>query len=120
MAGAALAVDCLDNLESRFALEAAAGAAGLPYVHGALAGLEGFVMTVFPGEPGLRGLYGCPPAAGLGAARVMGVPTPTPALVAGFQVLEVAGVLTGRRRLKAGEVLHLDFARPEMEILRLA
>ena len=58
LAGADLAMDCLDNMSGRYDLEQACALAGIPYIHGALAGWEGFVMTVRPGDPGIRGLYG--------------------------------------------------------------
>ena len=78
--GAQVALDCLDNMQGRYALEEACARAGIPYVHGALAGWEGFVMVVRPGDPGVRGLYGPTPAAKEHSAEVrVGTPTPTPA-----------------------------------------
>ena len=100
--GARVAVDCLDSLEARFWLEAAARNAGIPYIHGALAGMEGFVMTVYPGEPGLKGLYGAPAETKVSAEKIVGTPTFTPALIAGFQALEAAKALMGKRGLGPG------------------
>lgn len=119
--GAQVAVDCLDNLTARFALERAAAQAGIPYVHGGIAGQEGFVMTVLPGEPGLKGLYGGEEAAsGGGAEKLMGAPTITPALLAGFQANEAVNLLLGRRGLAAGQVMHLDISGPSLEMFQLA
>lgn len=53
-----IVLDCLDSLEARFQAEAAAHAKNLPFVHGAVAGNEGFALLSRPGEPGLSGLYG--------------------------------------------------------------
>jgi len=118
--GAQVALDCLDNMTARYALEEAAAASGIPYVHGAVAGLEGFVMTVAPGEPGLRGLYGPRPAEKKESAEaVLGVPTLIPAAVATLQANEAVKLLLGRRGLGRGRLLHLDLAGPGLEILSL-
>ena len=53
-----LVVDCLDNIQSRFALQAAARRAGIPMVSAAIAGLSGHVTTIFPGDRGLENIYG--------------------------------------------------------------
>ncbi len=39
-------------------LQNAAAKAGIPMVHGAIAGYIGQVMTIMPGDEGLRALYG--------------------------------------------------------------
>ncbi len=120
LAGARVAMDCLDNLPSRYALEDAAREMKIPYVHGAVAGLEGFVMTVLPGEPGLRSLHGPePPAKQDSAETVVGIPALTPAAVAILQAGEVIKLLLGRRGLGRGALLHLDLSVPSLEILRL-
>ncbi len=119
LAGARVVVDCLDTLAARYTLEAVCQELKLPYVHGSVAGLEGLVMTVMPGDPGLRGLYGPRPAAKEDSAEVlMGVPTMTPALVAGLQVNEVAKLLLDRRPLRR-RMLHLDLESPSLEVLEL-
>jgi molybdopterin/thiamine biosynthesis adenylyltransferase len=119
LAGARVAVDCLDTLAARYTLETACRELGLPYVHGSVAGLEGLIMTVMPGDPGLRGLYGPEPVAKENSAEVlMGVPTMTPALVAGLQVNEVVKLLLERRPLQR-RMLHLDLESPSLEVLEL-
>lgn len=118
--GAHVAVDCLDNMPTRYHLEAAAAKLGIPYVHGAIAGLEGFVMTVRAGDPGLAGLYGPDPAPKEESAEVLlGVPTMTPAAVATLQVNETVKLLLGRTPLQPGQVLHLDLSIPSMESMFL-
>lgn len=121
LAGAQVVIDCLDNMEARYWLQEAAAKAGLPFVHGALAGHEGMVMTVAPGEPGLKGLYGPRPVPKKDSAEVlMGTPTLTPLAIATLQANEAVQLLLGRRGLGPGQVLHLDLALPSLEILRLA
>lgn len=121
LSGVQAAADCLDNLPARYQLEAAAAHLGIAYVHGAIAGLEGFVMTVRPGDPGLAGLYGPEPTAKQDSAEVlMGVPTMTPAAVATLQVNELVRLILGWDTLASGQVLHLDLSLPEIETLLLA
>lgn len=120
LADCQVALDCLDNLPARYLLEEAAAKAGLPYVHGALAGLEGMVMTVRPGDPGLAGLYGPQPIAKADSAEsFMGVPTPTPAFIATLQVAEVMKLLLDWPGLGRGQVLHADLGVPSLEVLQL-
>ena len=118
LADCQVAVDCLDNMPARYLLEEAAGAAGIPYVHGALAGLEGFVMVVRPGDPGLRGLHGpTPPAKQNAAEMIVGTPTPTPAAVGSLQVSEALKLLLGRPTLTRGQIMHLDLAAPSLDFI---
>lgn len=118
--GCQVAVDCLDNMTSRYLLAEAAQEAGLPLVHGALAGLEGLVMTVRPGDPGLKDLHGPEPVAKADSAEaVLGVPAPTPALIAALEVSETIKLLLGRPGLEPGQFLHVDLARPAMAVMSL-
>jgi len=41
-------VDALDTVKDRLTLEAVAKSMGVPFVHGALAGFEGQLITVYP------------------------------------------------------------------------
>lgn len=114
--GCDIALDCLDNHQSRYGLELAAEKSDLPYVHGAIAGLEGMVMKVQPGGPGLRQLYGeTPPEKSKSAEADLGVPTTTPATVASLQVMEAIKHLAGWPGLPPGRVAHLDLAVPSID-----
>ncbi len=53
-----IAVDCLDTIDSRFALERATKKAGIPIVSGAIAGVSGQVIVFFPEDPGYELIYG--------------------------------------------------------------
>ncbi|BEQ16683.1 HesA/MoeB/ThiF family protein [Desulfoferula mesophila] len=120
VAGRGVVVDCLDNLAARYDLEDACRAAGVPLVHGALAGMEGMLMVIPPQGPGLRELHGpTPPPKEQGAEVLMGTPTPTPAAVASLQVAEAMKLLLGRSALGPGRLLHLDLGEPSLEILTL-
>ena len=121
LGSAGVVIDCLDNLETRYLVEKAAVGANIPFVHGAVAGMEGFVMTVYPGDPGLIGLYG-PLAASKkeSAESILGVPTVTPALAAGLQVNEALFVLLGKPAPARKRLLHLDRTGPSIDPLEIA
>ncbi len=113
-------VDGLDNAPDRIVLQEAAGRLGIPLVHGALAGFEGRVMTVLPGDAGMKPLYGEPgnredperPEA------VLGVPAVTAALVGTLQAMEVLKVLLGRGRLLRNVMAYVDLENGRLDTFR--
>lgn len=98
LAGSDAVVDGLDNVPDRLLLQAAAARLGIPLVHGALAGFEGRVMTVLPGDAGVRALYGDAPGPEEPdrPEAVLGVPAVTAALVGTLQAMEVLKILLKR------------------------
>lgn len=118
--GAHLAVDALDSLPSRFVLEQVAGELGIPLVHGAIAGFLGQVMTVFPGDSGMRQIYGEPGGRERGIEVETGNPAATPALVAALQVQEAVKLLTGIGEPLRERLLYLDTLSGEASLLKLA
>jgi len=108
LAGADLAVDCADNWEARFALAASAWRAGVPVVHGAVAGFEGTVAVLGPPGPCVACLY--PEVSGTRSA-----PPPVLGAVAGvvgsLMATEAIRALCGGRRPGRGRVLLLDLER---------
>lgn len=123
IAGCDVAVDCLDNIASRFVLETAARQAGLPLVSAAVAGLTGHVTVVFPQDRGLELVYG--PAeeaqASTGAERVLGCPPQTVALVAAKQCAELLNLLSNRTdRLLRDKLWVVDLSDHTAEVLSLA
>ncbi len=96
-------VDALDNVTARRLLEEACGRLGIPFVHGAIAGNTGQVMTVYPGDPGLKALY--TPGGDRGVEVMEGNPPTTPALVASLQAQEVVKVLCGGETIRHGFLL---------------
>lgn len=131
--GADIVVDCLDSLASRFEAEAAALALGIPFIHGAVAGREGFVLISRPAEQGgssaadptdsnpqgLTSLYpdgGTKNSAG-SAEEKRGVPAFSPAVIAGLQAQLTVAELLGSSRFDG--LLHLDLSVPSLEIFAL-
>jgi molybdopterin/thiamine biosynthesis adenylyltransferase len=114
LAGSDVIVDALDNVPDRFLLEGAARKLGLPLVHGTLAGFEGWIMTIFPGDPGLKNIYGTEEIERIdreSPQAVLGVPGVTPFLIAAFQVMEVLKILLGRGNIFRDRMIHIDLER---------
>ena len=117
LAGSDVVVDALDNIPDRFVVEKVCKKLRIPLVHGALAGFEGQIMTIFPGDPGLKHLYGNE-SAGSDRSKspesVLGVPAPTPSLIATLQVMEVLKIILKRGKIFRNVMLHVDLETGEM------
>jgi len=104
VAGFDVIVDAMDNLPTRFLLNRAAIAHNIPFVHGAVFGLEGRAMTIIPGKTAcLRCVYrGFTPQAKF---PVIGV---TPAVIGCIQATEVIKYITGIGNLLTNRILVYD------------
>lgn len=116
LAGCQVIVDALDNVKDRLTLEAMAKSMGVPFVHGALAGFEGQLMTVFPEDPGLKQIYGSGDEVGSSSNRpefLLGVPSITPSLVATLEAMEVIKILLNRGTPFRNKMVYIDLERGE-------
>jgi molybdopterin/thiamine biosynthesis adenylyltransferase len=111
-------VDALDNVPGRFTLEKAAQALGIPLVHGALAGFDGQVMSIFPDDEGLRLIYGNSKEEikldGPTPEAVLGVPAITASLIATLQAMEVVKILLNRGSAFRKTMVHVDLERGDI------
>jgi molybdopterin/thiamine biosynthesis adenylyltransferase len=117
LAGVDVVVDALDRLPIRMILQEAAARLNLPMVHGAIAGTMGQVMTILPGDPGLKALYGEGPMPAQGAEVELGTPAPSPMMVAAWQVHETVKLLTGKGELLRGQMLLMDAYSNDVRVL---
>jgi molybdopterin/thiamine biosynthesis adenylyltransferase len=111
LADADVIVDALDNMDDRFVVEKAAKKNGTPFVHGAIAGFEGQVTTIFPEDKGLISLYGRNDRQvndKLSPENILGVPVLAPAFVASMQVMEVIKILLNRTGVFRNTMVHMD------------
>ena len=97
-------VDAMDNMPTRFLLNQAAIKHKIPFVHGAVSGLEGRAMTVIPGKSAcIRCIYhGTPPKTKF---PVLGT---TPAIIGAIQATEVIKYITGIGTLLTNRLLIYD------------
>jgi len=118
--GAEVVVDALDNLPSRFVLQKACRDLKIPLVHGAIAGFNGQLTTIFPEDKGLGLIYGSDrDLPEHGSEAELGAPTITPALIASLEAQEVIKILLKRGKLFRNRLLYLDIEDGTIEILNL-
>jgi molybdopterin/thiamine biosynthesis adenylyltransferase len=104
VAGCDVIVDALDNLPTRFVLNKAAVENRIPFVHGAVYGLEGRVMTILPGQSAcLRCVY-----RGLVPQQKFPVIGVTPAVIGCIQATEVIKCIAGLGQLLTNRLLVYD------------
>lgn len=117
-----VAVDCLDNIESRFVLETAAKKAGVPMVSAAVAGLSGQITTIFPQDKGLELIYGPKETltSSKGAERTIGCLPQAVGLIAAAESNEITKVLLGQNHLLRDKMLLVDMSTNTYETLSLS
>jgi len=118
LAGCDVAVDCLDNIPVRLVLQQAAKTAGVPVVHGAVAGWLGRICVIQPGEDLLSLLYPNQEEA-QGEERQRGTLSFTAALTASWQAAETVKLLLGKPGLQ-GEILEVDLMQAIVRKLKIA
>jgi len=117
--GADVVVDALDNIPTRLQVERATKKKGIPLVHGAIAGFIGQVLTIFPQDKGLEGIYGVSGKITRGIETELGTPGVTPAMVAAWQVQEVIKIVLKKGRPLRNRLLSIDALEGYMEIVNL-
>jgi molybdopterin/thiamine biosynthesis adenylyltransferase/rhodanese-related sulfurtransferase len=121
IAGYDVIVDGTDTFETRYILNDAAVAAGIPVVHASVFRFEGQLTTFIPFEgPCYRCLYPTPPppelAPGCSVAGVLGV---VPGIMGLLQANEVLKLLLGIGETLAGRLLLFDALETEFTELKL-
>jgi molybdopterin/thiamine biosynthesis adenylyltransferase len=116
-----IAVDCLDNIHTRFILETAAKKTGIPMVSAAVAGFSGQITAIFPEDKGLERIYG--PEKSLSATRgaetALGNLGFTVSLVASLECAEVVHILLNKNSNLRDRLLILDLKEHLFEQVRL-
>lgn len=115
-----LVLDCCDNFATRFAVNAACCAAGVPLVSGAAIRFEGQV-TAFSGRPG-GPCYQClyPRDGGIDeTCSANGILAPVVGIIGSIQATEAIKILTGLGEPLFGRLLLLDATLMHWRSLRL-
>jgi molybdopterin-synthase adenylyltransferase len=117
--GQDLVVDCTDSFETRYAVNAACCAAGVPLVEGGVTGLSGIVMAIRPQE---TACYRCafpqpPPPDARPSCAEAGILGPAAGVVGSLQALEALKLLAGLPAL-TDAFLQIDLAL--LDFLRVA
>jgi molybdopterin-synthase adenylyltransferase len=118
LVGSDVIVDALDTVRDRMLLEAVAKAMGVPLVHGALAGFQGQIMTIFPEDEGLKRIYGDGTNEVEGSKRpeaILGVPALTASFVANLEAMEVIKILLHRGKLFRDTMVFIDLEEGQLD-----
>ena len=107
--GCDLAIDALDNVDSRLVLEKTCTEAGIHLVHGAISGFSAQVSVVAPGSGTLSNLYPKNPDKHPSRGNLGFVA----AACASIQVSEAIKLLCGRPSALLGKLLIIDFRTME-------
>lgn len=113
-------VDGLDNIPARFMVENACKKLKIPFIHGAVSGLQGQVATIFPEDVGLTAIYG--PLQKYHqetAEKPVSVLSVTPSLIASLQVTEVLKVLLQRGKPLRNKLLLINLENSDFDIVKI-
>jgi adenylyltransferase/sulfurtransferase len=100
-----IVIDGMDNFKTRFILNKACVKEKIPFIHGAVYGLEGYITTIIPySTPCLSCIYPTIPPE-MEKFPVVGI---TPALIAALQVAEAIKLIVGIGKTLGGRLLIFD------------
>lgn len=115
--GCDLAMDALDNIESRILLESECEKRNITLIHGAISGWYGQVSTILPGDKTISKIYGNIEEKAV--SNNLGNPSFTPALVASYQVAEGIKVLIRRGELLSKKILFVNLYDISTEMISI-
>lgn len=116
-------LDCSDNFPTRFAVNAACVAAGVPLVTGAAIRFDGQVTVVDPREPDspcYRCLYAADGEESIDSCAEAGILGPVVGLIGCVQAIEAIKLLCGIGESLAGRLVLFDALGMEWNEIRLA
>ncbi|MDR1766863.1 MAG: HesA/MoeB/ThiF family protein [Propionibacteriaceae bacterium] len=117
--GVGVAIDCCDNMATRYALNRACLLSGVPYVWAAIGGYCGRCSTVVAGQPCFECVFG--PLADQPPQPVRPpVFGPVCGSVGSLAAAEAVKVLTGAGATLAGRLASLDFQTGELAVIAVA
>lgn len=113
-------VDCSDTFATRYVVNDACCALGVPLVEGGVLGFGGLVLAIRPGE---SACYRCafpvpPPEGSVPSCREAGVLGATAGIVGSMQALEALKLLSGAVPASTDTILQLDAATLELTHVR--
>jgi molybdopterin/thiamine biosynthesis adenylyltransferase len=107
--GADVVVDCTDSFESRYLVNDACCAEGIPLVEGGVVGFEGLVLSIRPGESACyRCAFPTQPDGARRSCREAGVLGAMAGIVGSIQALEALKLLSGVGHPLLDRILQID------------
>jgi molybdopterin-synthase adenylyltransferase len=118
--GADVAVDCLDNLKTRFLLEKACKKNGIPLVSAAVAGTAGQATTIFPEDDGFSKIFGYRKSdIEKGAESYLGCLPFTVNMLASIEVSEVIKIILNKGYLLRNKLLFIELMDNSFDVFKL-
>ncbi len=119
ISGADLVLDAVDDVETRFLINGRCLKFRIPWVYTGVAGTQGMIMPVIPGEgPCLRCLYPHPPANESSAnCANCGILPQTVTMAVSMQLTQAIKVLTGKA--EAGTLIKFDCMEPMVRKIKV-
>lgn len=113
-------VDCSDTFSTRYVVNDACCAFGVPLVEAGVLGFDGLVLAIRPGE---SACYRCafpvpPPEGSVPSCREAGVLGATAGIVGSMQALEALKLLSGAVSASTDTILQIDAATLELTHVR--
>lgn len=118
--GTSVAIDCLDTIDDRFVVEEGCRKEGIPLVSAAIGGCSGQATLVYPGESGLKRVYGEPgKAPSRGVEASMGTLPFAAVYMAAVECAEVVTLLLGKRGELRNRLFFADVSDHTSELFTL-
>ena len=119
LSGADVVVDCSDTFATRYVVNDACCALGIPLVEAGVLGFDGLVMAIRPGE---SACYRCafpvePDPGSVPSCREAGVLGPVAGIVGSIQALEALKLLTGAVQPLLDKIVQIDARTLEQTIV---
>ena len=102
--GVDLVMDCMDDMATRFILNAGCVETDIPLIHGGVHGMMGEITTIIPGQ---TPCFACMFPRDVEGEKPLPVFGCTPALIASLQVMEATKLLAGFGELLTGKMLYV-------------
>lgn len=114
-------IDALDNFTTRRVVADACCDLNIPFIHGAIAGFHGQVMTIFPGDKGIDAICGSRATADENGLEIFtGNPSATPSVIAAWQAQEAVKIITGIGSPIRHRLLMIDFENGTVDEVQLS
>lgn len=110
-----LVIDAVDSIEARFLIQDSCERLEIPFIHGAIAGWYGQVITIFPKDKTLNKVY--KDKEKKKGEIIQGNPSFTPAIVAAIEVSEAIKVLLNKGNILRNKMLLIDLLGQEFQVI---
>ncbi len=118
-AGCNVVVSCVDNPQTRYAINQACVQAQIPMVEGGVSGFQGMATVIWPGKgPCYECLFPARKIRPETCLQPTGIAAPVPGVIGSIQAIEVLKILLGQGQPLTGQLLIADFLSGNLSVIR--